>query len=316
VAFNSPPKEARKAFDAAVKAARDRRTDDARRGYKKAVELYPAYAEAWCELGKLELAEQQPQAARKSFESAVQADPNYAMSYLELSALEYAAQNWKTLADISDRLIHFRPADYPRIYQFNAIANFNLRNFQAAGKSAREAERLDPGHKFPATWHVLGTILAARGDFAGAAEQYRQFLSFLPADPDNGETRRQLEALERRAGAPPPDGTAVFHTEANLVLVRFQVSPQKGKLISDLRAEDIEVLEDGVPQQIALFEGGSFYPRTTPLEITLLFDCSGSVQQAGTLDTRVFQANRHHVEVVLRDKNRGQILGGTRTTVH
>ena len=38
-ALKAPPKEARKAFDAAAKAAKDRRTDDARRGYEKAVEL-------------------------------------------------------------------------------------------------------------------------------------------------------------------------------------------------------------------------------------------------------------------------------------
>ncbi len=39
---------------------------------------------------------------------------------------------------------------------------------------------------------------------------------------------------------------------------------------------------------MALFEGGRFYPRTVPLEITLLFDCSGSVQNAGSLDPNVF----------------------------
>jgi len=290
-AQQAPPRDARRAFDNAARAAKDGRTGDARRDYEKAVQLYPDYAEAWCELGKLQLADKQPEAARKSFDSAIRANPNDAMPYLELSALEYAAQNWQALAEITGRLIRRRPADYPRIYQFHAVANFNLRNPEAAEKSAREAERLDPGHKFPATWHVLGTILASRGDFAGAAEQYRQYLSFLPADPDSGVTRRQLEELERRAGPRTPPGTATFRAEANLALVRFQVSPQKGKLLTDLRGEDIELLEDGVPQHVALFEGGRFYPRTVPLEITLLFDCSGSVQQAGTLDTRVFQRN-------------------------
>lgn len=287
-ASQSPPKEARKAFDAAAKAAKDKRTDDARRGYEKAVELYPGYAEAWCELGKLQMGQKQPDAARKSFESAIKANPNYVTPYLELSAQEYASQNWQALADSTGRLIQLRPADYPRIYQLNAIASINLRNLEAAEKSAREAQRLDPRHKFPATWHVLGVILATRGDFAGAAEQLREYLGFTPADPDNGATRRMLAELERRAGPLPPPGAATFRAESNLALVRFQVSPQKGKLISDLRAEDIEILEDGVPRKTALFEGGRFYPRTVPLEITLLFDCSGSVQQAGTLDPHVF----------------------------
>jgi VWFA-related protein len=73
-----------------------------------------------------------------------------------------------------------------------------------------------------------------------------------------------------------------------LVLVRFQVSPKKGTPIGDLRAEDIQILEDGARQKVVLFEGGRLYPRSVPLEITLLFDCSASVQNAGSLDPNVF----------------------------
>jgi VWFA-related protein len=82
---------------------------------------------------------------------------------------------------------------------------------------------------------------------------------------------------------------ATFRVDSKLALVRFQVSPERGKFITDLRAEDIEIREDGVPQAIALFEGGRFYPRRLPVEIALLFDCSLSVQEAGKLNPNVFQ---------------------------
>ena len=284
----APSKEARKAFDAATKAAKANRTAEAIQGFKKAVELFPGYAEAWCELGRLQAAQKQPGVARKSFESAIQAGPNYAPAHLELAAIEYAAQEWKGLAETTARLIQIRPADFPRIYQFNAIANLNLRNLEAAEKSAREAQRLDPGHKYPTTWHVLGTILASQGNFAGAAEQFREYLKLVPGDPDNGVTRQLLAELERRAGPAPAPSEATFHSESNLVLVRFQVSPKKGVPVSDLRAEDIQILEDGARQKVVLFEGGRLYPRSVPLEITLLFDCSASVQNAGSLDPNVF----------------------------
>jgi len=81
---------------------------------------------------------------------------------------------------------------------------------------------------------------------------------------------------------------ATFRVDTKLALVRFQVSPERGKFLTDLRAEDIEIREDGVPQEIALFEGGRFYPRRLPIEIALLFDCSRSVQEAGKLNTNVF----------------------------
>src|SRR5438270_10784046 len=82
---------------------------------------------------------------------------------------------------------------------------------------------------------------------------------------------------------------ATFRVDTKLALVRFQVSPKRGEFVTDLRAEDIEIREDGVPQEIALFEGGRFYPRRTPVEVALLFDCSLSVQEAGKLNANVFQ---------------------------
>lgn len=93
-----------------------------------------------------------------------------------------------------------------------------------------------------------------------------------------------FSALALYAQAP-----ATFRVDTKLALVHFQVSPTRGEFITDLRAEDIEIREDGVPQEIALFEGGRFYPRRLPVEITLLFDCSRSVQDAGKLNPNVFQ---------------------------
>jgi tetratricopeptide (TPR) repeat protein len=57
VAAQTPPKAARDAFEKAAKAAQNKKTDQAVSNYQKAVALYPDYAEAWCELGKLQLAQ-------------------------------------------------------------------------------------------------------------------------------------------------------------------------------------------------------------------------------------------------------------------
>lgn len=138
---------------------------------------------------------------------------------------------------------------------------------------------------------MLGGILARRGDFAGAAEQYREYLKWKPDGPDSQAMRAMLAETEKHAPPVQPDlpsSTTTFRVDTNLALVRFQVIPQKGQFVTDLRPEDVEIREDGVPQPVGLFEGGRFYPRTVPLEISLLFDCSGSVQEAGNLDAHVF----------------------------
>ena len=94
-------------------------------------------------------------------------------------------------------------------------------------------------------------------------------------------------------GSPPANGTTevTFRAESNLALVRFQVIGKKNDFVADLRADEIELREDGVPQKIALFEGGKLNPRASNIDIHLLFDCSGSVQQAGLLNPHAFSAN-------------------------
>lgn len=82
--------------------------------------------------------------------------------------------------------------------------------------------------------------------------------------------------------------TPIFRADANLALVRFQVNLKNGQPATNLKPGDIQLLEDGVPQKIVLLEGGS-RARTVPVEITLLFDCSGSVRFAGLLNPKVFR---------------------------
>jgi hypothetical protein len=46
-------------------------------------------------------------------------------------------------------------------------------------------------------WGLLGSILAMRRDFAGAAEQYRTYLALAPQASNAAEIRAQLDRMER-----------------------------------------------------------------------------------------------------------------------
>ena len=77
------------------------------------------------------------------------------------------------------------------------MANYNLKNYEAAEKSALEAQKLDTKHTMPKVNHLLGILLAERRDFTGAAEQMRSYLKFAPAAQDAGDVRGQLAELEK-----------------------------------------------------------------------------------------------------------------------
>ncbi len=102
-----------------------------------------------------------------------------------------------------------------------------------------------------------------------------------------------LLAFAQPGSQPPASGVpdVTFRAESSLALVRFQVVAAKNDFVTDLRADEIELREDGIPQKIASFQGGRLNPRTSPIDIHLLFDCSGSIQKARLLNPYVFSAN-------------------------
>jgi len=196
------PKAARKAYETGLAALKKGKLADAGASFEKATNLYPEYAGAWCELGKLRLRQRRPEEARRSFQAAIQADPRYLDPYLGLSALEAGDRQWRQLADTTGQALRLAPFDYPRAYYWNAVANYNLRNLDAAEKSAREAERLDTRQQFPETWRLLGTILADGRRFAEAAVQLREYLLLAPRAADADGVRARLAEAEKLSAAP------------------------------------------------------------------------------------------------------------------
>jgi VWFA-related protein len=96
-------------------------------------------------------------------------------------------------------------------------------------------------------------------------------------------------SLSAQQAAPVAEAQApVFRTEASLALVRFHVV-RKHSYVDDLKAEDVILLEDGLPRKFTVFEGGRLAPRTIPIEMILLFDTSGSVTSAGLLDPLAYK---------------------------
>jgi tetratricopeptide (TPR) repeat protein len=99
------PKEARRALEKAADELKAGRPDEALRDYQQAVAIFPGYAEAWCEMGKLLFERNQPDNARNALEASIQADPKYAAPYLVLAAIENAGRRWPQLIDLTNRLL-------------------------------------------------------------------------------------------------------------------------------------------------------------------------------------------------------------------
>jgi tetratricopeptide (TPR) repeat protein len=191
------PKDAKKAYEKGLDALKKKKTEDAKKEFEKAVTVYPKYAEAWYRLGALQLSEKNIEAARTSFGQAITADPKLVTPYVELAMLDARDGKWKETAESASKAIRLDPVDFPVAFYFDAVANYNLQNFEAAEKSARQLQKLDTQHRYPMADRILASLLAEKKDYPGAAQQMRNYLKFAGTAKDADEVRGQLQQLEK-----------------------------------------------------------------------------------------------------------------------
>jgi len=196
------PKDARKAYDKAREEILKSKPADAQKNLEKAVAIYPQFAAAWFELGRLHERKNEIPEARKCYSQALAADARFVSPYLTLALLSARDKNWQNVADETSRLVQLNPVDFPQAFFYNSVANYNLGKFDAAEASAREAQKLDAAHRMPKVEHILGEILYEKKDYAGAAEQMRNYLRLAPDAADAGQVKLQLSELEKHSGEP------------------------------------------------------------------------------------------------------------------
>ncbi len=193
------PKDAKKAFDKGRDSMKKEKWTDGQKQFEKAVGLYPRYAAAWFELGVALEKSGNTAKAREAYAKALESDPKYVNPYVQLTSIAARESNWQETADTAARALRLDPYNYPNIYFYDAVAEFNLQHLDDAEKSAREALKLDPQHRIPAVNHILGVILARKGDFKGAAEFMKTYLKLAPAANDTALVKKQLAEIERVA---------------------------------------------------------------------------------------------------------------------
>jgi hypothetical protein len=194
------PKDAKKAMERGEKALRKAKLGEAEASLQDAVAIYPGYATAWFSLGRIYQQQNRIQDARNAFSKAREADGNFVLPYVELARLAALEKNWQETADLTDRALTLNPLDIPDGFFLNSLAYFNLKNFDAAERSARKAQRLDSLHRLPLKHLILASILRQKQDLAGEAEQLRFYLKYAPQAANAGQIQARLIELEKIVG--------------------------------------------------------------------------------------------------------------------
>lgn len=191
------PKDAAKAYDKGIAAMGDDKYPAAQKQFERAVALYPDYAQAWSRLGETLDRQSKPKEAIAVWEHALQADPKYIRPYLQLMRLAVSDKRMEDAAALGVRALQQNPVEFPGIYYYDAVANYELKHPDIAEKTARRAIDLDKVHEFPGAEAVLGKVLAEKGDTRGALDHLTQYVLLAPAADDAPSIRKRIAELDR-----------------------------------------------------------------------------------------------------------------------
>lgn len=195
------PKSARKAYRQGLQAALKGKNDDATRDFEKAIAVYPQFADAWVNLGKIMMGQGSIVPARTAFLKAMQYDPKLVVPYAELGLLSAKDAKWEEAVRYLDRAVELDPVEFSQVWYTDAVANYNLKRYEAAEKSARAALKLDPIHANPRSGYLLGLILAEKGDYAGAVDELNNYVQLAPNAPDVSRAKIQLAEFDKMRAA-------------------------------------------------------------------------------------------------------------------
>jgi tetratricopeptide (TPR) repeat protein len=197
------PEPAKKALDKGLELQRKNKWEAAQESLQKAVQIYPQYAVAWFELGRVQLQRRDINNAKRSFAQSLAADAHYANPYFPLARIAAQEQRWQDMADLTSKLLAVSPSGFPEAWYFNSVAQYNLGKLPEATNSAREGLKIDGEHHYPKLEYLLGLLLEEQRDYAGAQQHMQNYLHLVNNPRDVEEAKRQLEEIARLAAATP-----------------------------------------------------------------------------------------------------------------
>jgi Tfp pilus assembly protein PilF len=188
------PSNARVAWKAAMKAGDAGKLTELASQLQMVVAAAPKFARGWHTLGVAYETAQMPAEARDAYVHATELDPKMVVAWVTLSRVDVLTKDWEGASKAADTAIKLDTKRmYAEVYLHRAVARFELKDLDGAEASAKET--LQSKQKLARAEFVLGRILAAKGDAAGAKEHIEKYLELNPKTPDADLIRSYLQVI-------------------------------------------------------------------------------------------------------------------------
>ncbi len=173
----SRPDNAEAYYNLGTLNLRRNRPDEARQYLQKTLELKPNYPEAWNNLGMLAGQRGQMAEAVQSFQQALAQRPSYATALLNLGNAYRRQRDFRKAADALQQALALQPDDPEASYSMGML--YAQQNQPApAAEYLNRAIALRPD--YPEARNNLGVLLVRTKDYAGAEAQFTTCIQQMP----------------------------------------------------------------------------------------------------------------------------------------
>ena len=197
---NGIPGKSMGSWKAAMKAVDGNNIPEAITQLQKAVQDSPKFALGWHSLAIVYQVQGMFNEAKEAWKHAVESDPKLLPAYVGLARMSIKTKDWQETLTATDGLLKVdTKKTYPEVYIHQAVAHYGLKDYDAALANIQESMKADPGRK--RAEYVMGRILEAKGDLAGARQHIEQFLKDDPNAVDIEQIKARLELMGKPEAA-------------------------------------------------------------------------------------------------------------------
>jgi tetratricopeptide (TPR) repeat protein len=175
--ISSKPDNADAYYNLGTLNLRRNRPDEAKGYLQKTVELRPAFAEAWNNLGMLAAQEGNAEEAVQDFQQSIGIRPTYYTAHLNLGNVYRRERAFDKAEDSLSRALSIRPDD-PEIHYSLGMLYIQKNDFDRAAGYLEHAIALRPD--YPEALNNLGVLYVRRQDYTKAEDEFLAGIKVAP----------------------------------------------------------------------------------------------------------------------------------------
>jgi tetratricopeptide (TPR) repeat protein len=169
--------------------------EQARQALEQSLKLRPNYPEAWNNLGMIAAQQGQGDDAVKNFQQALLLRPDYATALLNLGNLYRRERSYDQADELLEKALAIQPND-PEVNYSLGMLYAQKGQMDQAAKYLQRAIDLRPG--YPEALNNLGVLLIHQQDYANAQKQFETCIRLVPNFDQSYLNLARLYALQHQ----------------------------------------------------------------------------------------------------------------------